>query len=143
MTRAHWTFGTDVKVEHVADTVKEITKEVDKIAAEGARAEEINGARNTMVSWWNSSLETGAGSVSFYDKLHFDATTVGAERDRVLALDHVTPDDTKRVAGKWLAPTNPRVWVIVADKAVVGPQLDAAGLSVEWISAEDAILGTF
>lgn len=143
VTRSHWTFGTDVKVEHVADTVKEIAKEVDKIAAEGARAEEINGARNTMVSWWNSSLETGAGSVSFYDKLHFDATTVGAERDRVLALDHVTPEDTKRVAGKWLAPTNPRVWVIVADKAVVGPQLDAAGLKVEWISAEDAILGAF
>ncbi len=142
-TRAHWTFGLDVKVEHVAETVTELAKEVDKLAAEGARIDEITGARNTMVSWWNSSLETGAGSIKFYDQLHFDESTVGAERDRVVALDHVTPDDTKRVAGKWLAPANPRVWVIVGDKNAIGQQLEAAGLKVEWVSAEDAILGTF
>ena len=143
LTRAHWTFGLDVKAENVVGTVTELAKEVDKIAAEGARADEITGARNTMVSWWNSSLETGEGSIKFYDQLHFDASNLGSERDRVLALDHVTPDDTKRVAGKWLAPTNPRVWVIVADKAVVGPQLETSGLNVEWVTAEDAILGTF
>lgn len=138
-----WTFGLDVKVEHVGETMTEIGKELDRVVAEGVRADEIVGARNSMVSGWNSTLETGVGAANFYSGLHIDDVSLAAERADVLALDGIRPEDTQRVAAKWLAPANPRVWVLVGDRAQIEPQLQKMGVTAEWLTPDQAVLGTF
>lgn len=142
-TRAHWTVSVDVKVEHVGETLAEITKEVDKVASEGVRGDEIVGARNSNVGWWNSTLETSGGAAGFYDSLHFNAATVAHERGLLEAIDKVSAVDTQRVASKWFGADKPRVWVIVGDRKQIEPQIASFGLQPEWITAEDAVLGTF
>lgn len=142
-TRAHWTVSVDVKVEHVGETLSEIAKEVDKVAADGVRGDEITGARNSNIGWWNSTLETSSGAANFYDTLHFTGTTLAQQREKLDALTRVTATDTQHVASEWFGPAKPRVWVIVGDRKQIEPQLASFGLEPEWITAEDAVLGTF
>jgi hypothetical protein len=52
-------------------------------------------------------------------------------------------EDLRRVAAKCFRGEVPRVWVLVGDKKEMEPQLAALGWKAEWLTPEQAFLGTF
>jgi zinc protease len=68
------------------------------------------------------------------------AAALRARADAVMA---VQPADVQALAARALGPEAARRWVVVGDRAALGPALAAAGFDVRWISPQDAVLGRF
>ncbi len=142
-TRGSITISVDVKAKNVEATITEIQGELDALVAEGVTEDELGASALEDISWWNEALESASTAGSFYGSLVDDGESVADVRARGDAALEVSNEDTVQVAKTWLAKDQTRVWVIGGDRDTIGPQLAALGFEVEWVSAEDAILGTF
>ena len=98
-------------------------------------------ARSTM-AWWNGTRETARSASGFYSQVLAYEETVAARLERVQSSEELTPEDVQKVAEAWLGET-PSVWVVVGDRSAIEGQLDELGWEVEWITTNQAILGTF
>lgn len=134
-----WTVGVDVPAEHVAGTLDAIDAEVARVVREGVSAAELRAGWKDEVSWWNRRKQTAASAGGFYQARMDLGETVARARARVDGLEALAPEAVREAAARWLGEEAPRLIVVVGPRALVEPQL--AGLDVEWISAEQAVLG--
>ncbi len=137
------TVSVDVATENTAATIAEIRAELGRVMAGDVTADELDAARRNDLSAWNQTLQSADSAMELYGEIVSDRTTLDALRDRVTDIGAVTPDDTQRVAARWWGPDQPRVWVFVGDRTQLAPQLEQAGLEVQWVEPSDAILGRF
>jgi zinc protease len=142
-TRAHWTVRVDVQGKDTGLALSTIAGHLDAVAKEGLRADEVSAARNSLLGGWNTALLTAETANAFYLRRFYEKESVEQGLERMRRYDAVTPEETRRVAEKWLGPSAPRTWVVVGDRATLEPQLQALGWTVEWITPEQAVLGTF
>jgi zinc protease len=142
-TRAHWSVRVDVQGKDTGLALSTIAGHLDAVAKEGLRADEVAAARNSLLGGWNTALLTADTANAFYLRRFYEKESVEQGLERMRKYDAVTPEETRRVAEKWLGPSAPRTWVVVGDRATLEPQLQALGWTVEWITPEQAILGTF
>jgi len=142
-TRGAVTVAVDVKVENVEATVTEIRNEIDALIADGVAEAELDAAALAEISQWNGVRESSQTARSFYASLLRDGETVADVRARGEAGIDLSVEDTRALAETYFSPDATRLWVIAGDPEALAPQLEALGLEVDWISPEDAMLGTF
>lgn len=136
------TVRVDVKAENTAAAVTEIEREITRLVEGGVTAEELDMAARSTMAWWNGTRETARSASGFYSQVLAYEETVAARLERVQSSEELTPEDVQKVAEAWLGET-PSVWVVVGDRSAIEGQLDELGWEVEWITTNQAILGTF
>lgn len=137
----YWALSVEVATANVEATLTEVARELILLALGGVLDDEQQAFATSLVSAWNTTLQTGTRAADTYIGLARDHETLATAQDRLrtrLALD-VAP--TARVASTWL--TNPdRVWVVVGPRSALAPVLEAQFGEVSWIAPQQAILGT-
>lgn len=134
-----WTVSVMVSNENVGGAVTEIRREIDGIAASGARADEIDAGWRDRVGTWNNTFRTAADVSGLYSDLATTGRTVGVRLGDLDQFAKLSPADTQRVAAQWFGQA--RVWVIAGDRSVLEPQLQSLGLTPTVVSPSDAVLG--
>jgi predicted Zn-dependent peptidase len=142
-TFGYATLRVDVPSEHTKDAIVEIERELDRLVAEGVPATDREMAYRSWAAAWNNQFQTASSAVGLYNAVSREDSTVKARRDRIAAAQTLTTEATLTAAQAWLGKDKPRVWVVVGDRTQVAPQLNALGWTVEWVSPESAILGSF
>lgn len=137
------TVSVDVAVDNAGDAIREIEAEVARLRSEGVTDSELELAYRRLVQSWNTTRGTASDALDRYDRALDRGESIEQARARYVALADVTPDDVQRAATTWLGDERARLWVVVGDRAALEPQLEALGWSPQWISPEQAILGTF
>jgi zinc protease len=137
------TVSVDVDVENVGATITEIERELQRLVDEPVTAEELDGTRRLLAADWNRTFETASDAMGRYAAALRQGWTIEGDRARHQAVMDATADDLQAVARTWLAPDRARLWVVVADRDVVGPALEERGWDVAWVDPADAILGKF
>lgn len=135
--------GVDVKAGNVGDTLREIDRELARVATEGVRADEVDLAWRSFVGNWNQWFLNTDSAIGGYERAWWRRVSVAELRGDLDGYRAVTPEATRDAAARWWGADAPRLWVVVGDRAVLGPQFDALGVEVRWITPEDAILGAF
>jgi len=140
-THGTWTASVEVKAENTALAIQEIEREIGRVVEAGVTPGEIDGAWREWVSDWNTVRQTAGSAFGFYTDLFESHRTLAGARGELDAIAALTPEETRRIAATWFGPDRARVWVVVGDREVIGPQLDALGETVHWVTPERAILG--
>jgi len=142
-TRGHVTVSVDVKAENVEATIREITAEMNALVEQGVTEDELGAAALEKISSWNNVKESARTAGWFYSGLLRSGETVADAEARGRKTLDVTAEDARAVAEARLGEEGTRLWVIAGDRQVLDPQLAALGFEVEWITPEQAVLGTF
>lgn len=138
---AHLTVVVDVAARNTLPAIREIDHEIARVVAEGVTPSEIGAASADSISSWNTVRRTAEDAVGFYSSLLANQIDAAQARTRLEALATITPAETQVIAQRWLSDDAPRVWVIVGPKSVIESDLAELG-EVQWISADEAMLGT-
>lgn len=136
------TVYVDVKAENTAAAVGEIEAEIARLVEGGITAEELDMATRNLITGWNGTRETAASARAFYAQLLANEEGVADRLGRLQATRDLDPDATRAVAAKYLGDA-PHLWIVVGDRGAIESQLDGLGWHVEWITPEQAILGSF
>jgi predicted Zn-dependent peptidase len=142
-TYGHATIRVDVPSEHTRDAIVEIGHEIARLVAEEVPTAELAMAYRSWAAEWNNQFQTASSAADLYTQVSREQGTVKDRRDRIAAAETLSTQATQIAAQTWLGDNQPRVWVVVGDRAQVAPQLDALGWKVDWISPSQAILGSF
>ncbi len=102
---------------------KLILEIVDQVKSGGVTAEELNKAKKTQLSQQLSQLTTVRGQASDVGGNWLLTRNLNFSRDYLAAVQRVTPDDIKRVAGKYLTNDNLTV-VSLNPKGSLGGKID-------------------
>jgi zinc protease len=140
-THGTWTAATEVEVANVTVAVHEIQGELARIVAEGVRREELAACWRERVADWNRVLQTASSAYRFYAGLLAERRTLADARADLDALRALAPEDTRRVAHKWLGAESPQLWVVVGDRERLEPQLESLGWTARWSEPADAVVG--
>ena len=135
--------SVDVKVENTAAAVREIEFELQRLVDEGVTANELDMALRNQISNWNGVRETSSSATGLYSSLVFDQKTVADAVAWNSAAAAVTPEQAKTVAETWMSDDKARVWVIAGDRKALEAQFVELGWTVEWIVAQQGILGVW
>jgi predicted Zn-dependent peptidase len=135
--------SVDVKVENTGAAITEIEAEIGRLVSDGVTAVELDMARQDAVSSWNGTRETAGSADRFYSQLLSDRESVADARAAGAALEAVDSEGAQGAMNRWMGPDAARLWVVAGDRKQLEAQLDALGWTVEWITPEQAILGTF
>lgn len=136
-----WDITVDVKGENAGATIREIEAELARLAGDGPTAEEIDMSWRESVSYWNDAYRSASSASAPYTALVHPAESMADRRARIDALRQLAPADAAVVSQRWLAADQPRLWVIVGDRATLEPQLAELGISTTWVTPADALLG--
>lgn len=139
------TWGTRVMVakENTAEAIAEIRKEIATMIEGGVTAAEIDGCARERLAAWNNIFLDPTSVTSTWTSLLDDETTAAAWRERLASLLTVQPQSTQAAAARWLGSTSPHQWVVVGDRKTIEAELAETGLTTRWITADEAVLGTF
>lgn len=140
-SRAFWTIETEVDSASVGEVLSSLEGIVAEVVAEGLTAREIEDGQAARVSDWNDTLGTVGSAANVYGawmRARRERAWVRERLDRILAVE---PEDTVEVARRWLSPEEPRVVVVIGDRSVLEPQLEALGLAADWVPGELVVLG--
>ncbi len=135
--------GVDVKVENTAAAVREIELELNRLVEAGITAEELDMAHRDEISTWNGLRETASSAAGLYSGLLFDQKTVADAVAWNQAVGQVTPEQTQAVAEAWMSPDQARVWVVAGDRKQLEEQFKTLAWDVQWITAQQAVLGVW
>jgi len=94
---------------------KEILNEIDKISREGPDPEELEGARNMVISSYIDSLETTSGLAGGISQGEFLANDPDFFKEYVSNVKKVTEKEIKKVAKKYLIKNNLTVSTLYPD----------------------------
>ena len=142
-THGTWLATVDVEAENVAAAAAEIQAELGAVVSAGVTEAEVSASWLDVITWWNRRLETDQTAADFYQRLTRAEEDVAALADRNAALRALSPADAQAAASTWLGEGAPQLWVVVGDRAVIGEQVTQLGPPVTWLTAEEAIMGTF
>jgi zinc protease len=142
-TRGHVTVSVDVKAQNVEATIREIVAEMDGLVTQGVTEEELGASALEKISSWNNVKESARTAGGFYLGLLYRGETVADAEARGRKTLEVTLEDTRAVAKDRFGEDGNRLWVVAGDRQALDPQLEALGFEVQWITPEQAVLGTF
>ena len=117
--------------------------EIEAIVQEGITADEVEASWLDSVTWWNRRLETAGSAASFYQRLILQEASLSLWGEQLEASKALSAEEGRDAAQAWLSAENPRLWVIVGDRAQIEEQVDGLGLPVQWITPSQALLGEF
>ncbi|MCB9763382.1 MAG: insulinase family protein [Alphaproteobacteria bacterium] len=119
-------FGAEVPAARTAEALLAMEGHLDRLAAGGVTAAELRAARNALIVTEGRRFATTASTTGWLGDVMVRRSTLAIEQQRLDALSTATPADVDALAAGLLAPEG-RVWVITGDRAVIEPQLEAAG----------------
>ena len=91
--------------EKMADELRTIVmKEIEKIATEGPRSEDIEKTREYLVKTWKNSLEQNSGWISYIQARYHSGLNFLGEYEK--SLHAITNADVQQLAKKILADNN-------------------------------------
>jgi zinc protease len=143
--RAHFTVRLDVAAENTSLAVQEILGEFGRLAAEGLSEQELADAKTSQLMDWNKTLESSDSTADFYTSIMDYDETVSMRSERIKSMVDVPLATVNGAAGRWFTPNavdGSSVLVVVGPRTEIEKQ-DWEGVKIQWISAEDAILGSF
>jgi zinc protease len=136
------TVQLDVAKENASVAVQEIFKELNGLATNGMTAKELEDAQVAELTDWNTTLQSSSSSASFYLDLQDNEWTVAQATERMEAAQRLTLDEVNQSVKKWFLPEDQWVLVLVGPKADLADQFPSESYALEWVSAEDVILGS-
>ncbi|MGC6492925.1 MAG: M16 family metallopeptidase [Myxococcota bacterium] len=136
-----WSTFVEVKAENTGAAAREIRHELDRMANGGATPEEILAFYRDEVASWNDMFRTAQQAARSYGSVWDNSRTMAEELERIQSLRQLQGTDTMKAAADWLAEDAGRVWVFVGDRATIEPQLTELGLTPQWVSPQQAVLG--
>ncbi|MFT7518105.1 MAG: zinc protease [Kiritimatiellia bacterium] len=139
--RGSWTVRTQVKAEELGVAVKEIEREIDGVVSDGLTEQELADALAGRITRWNGTLASAHSASSVYGSMQRHRRSVAEVRERLDAIADVDLVEAQRVAARWFASDQPRLWVIVGDQKKLEPLLDELGWDVRWMPSELTVLG--
>lgn len=135
-----WTLLTEVSAEDAAEAIGAIRDQLDAVASEGLTEAELADATQARIADWNATFTTIPRAARTYvSRIHSRRTTAQA-RARLDACGRISVADSRAVAQRWIGE-GPRAWVIVGERRVLEPQLEALGLEADWLPGELVVLG--
>lgn len=137
------TVAVDVKTVNLAESLREIERELGRLCTEPVTADELDAAVRGYNVDWNRTFETATQAASAYRRGLSNELDIGQMHDRVAAVKAVDPERARATADKWFGEDAPKLWVLVGDRKTIEPELAELGWSPEWIDPRDAILGKF
>jgi len=143
MANGFWTTRVMVAKENTAEAIAEIRKEIATMIEGGVTPSEIDGCARERIAAWNNIFLDPTSVTSTWTGLLEDETTAAAWRTRLASLLTVQPQATQAAAARWLGATSPHQWVVVGDRKTIEAELAETGLTTRWITADEAVLGTF
>ena len=132
-----------VQAENAAAVVREIEGELQRLVDDGVTEQELQLAYRRLVADWNGTRATADEAYSTYDvQLTYG---ISAEEARAVyqQIGELSPEQVQGAAARWLGPDEPRLWVLVGDRTKLEPHLEELGWSAEWLTPQQAILGSF
>lgn len=142
-THGTWNFSVDVEAENVGAAIGEVQNELSQMASDGCSDEEIHSAWLDTVTWWNRRLETDQTAAGFYQGLSRRAEPAADVAARLAAAHDLTGEQTQAAADQLFGADAHVLWVVVGDRSAIESQIAALDIETVWISAEQAVLGTF
>ena len=124
---AVWSENADVTSEHTGASLKEITKEIERLQNEAPSADELEGFQNYAAGLFvlqNSSPNGIIGQLQFVDLHQLDEDYLS---NRVNNIHKVTPQQVQEMAKKYIDLEEMTI-VIVGDQAQVNNQLQEINL---------------
>lgn len=140
-TRGTWTLSFDTAVDQTALAVSTVEAEITRMAAGGLTQEELAAARTQFAATWNSTLQTSSSTQGAAEYWVQNGLSPQRAREKLVAQSTLDVAATQAAATTWMSASAPRLWVLVGDRQVIEPQLQQLGLTAEWVSAQDAMLG--
>jgi hypothetical protein len=125
------------------DLIAEIRKEIATMIEGGVTAAEIDGCARERLAAWNNIFLDPTSVTATWAGLLDDESTAAAWRERTASLLAVQPQATQAAAARWLSASTPHQWVVVGDRKTIEAELAETGLTTRWITADEAVLGTF
>jgi predicted Zn-dependent peptidase len=120
----HWVQQADVKTDVTGPALKEIEKEMARLAREPPAAKELDAVKANLVGTFLITQSSREGRLSW--RRFLDLHGLPKDFDYVAQVRAVTPEQLSRVAAKYVAPARMTV-VVVGDSKQVLPQLKGIG----------------
>jgi predicted Zn-dependent peptidase len=139
----YWSARGTYTASNIAGVLREMDAELQALAASGPTAEEIDANIREQVTAFNDAMLDAGSAMSWYASGVPYGETIQDAAKRLDAMRAVTPETAAAAARRWFSEDAPRLILVVGRRADVEPQLTAAGLKATWISAQDAVDGTF
>lgn len=120
--QAHWVEVADVTTKVTAESLKEITFEIDRLRKEAPPAAELRGIQNNLAGIFvvqNASRSGVIGRLAFVDLYGLGDDYLSTYVKRVMA---VTPEEVRRIASEYLIPDKMTL-VIVGDVKTIKDQV--------------------
>ncbi|MFK7930456.1 MAG: M16 family metallopeptidase [Myxococcota bacterium] len=137
----HVDVQTEVAAENAGEVLGAVEAIFSELAREGATSSELAQGAAAAVSSWNNTYSTASRVSGRYWSWLMVGRDVDSARTRALRLSEITPAQSQEVAERWLGPDAPRLWVLVGDRDVLEPQLEALNLKVRWLPSPYVVMG--
>jgi zinc protease len=121
---SHWIQTADVSIEAAGAALVEIFKELDRVRVELVERQELEETRNAAAGLFMMRNTGRVGVIEELEILRQHALGIRFRGSMVSRMYAITAEDIRRVAQKYLTPTEMTV-VVVGDKSKIDKQLSA------------------
>ena len=140
--RGYITVSVDVAKENASVAVAEIMKEFRQLGEGGLASLELEDAQVSYLTDWNTALQTSESTASFYGQLRENGWTMDEVWRRMEAMQRLKLEEVNQVVKKWFVPEDQWTLILVGPRADIEAQFPSEDYAIQWVSAEDAILGS-
>ena len=138
----HITARLDVAKDNAHLAVQEILSEFTRLGSEGLTALELEDAQISKLTDWNTSLQSSYSTAGFFGTLVNNQWTVATAKSRMDAVQRLTLEDVNPALEQWFLPKDQWTLILVGPRADLEAQFPADTFKIQWVSPEDAILGS-
>ena len=117
-------------------------KEFRQLGESGLLANELEDAQVSYLTDWNTALQTSASTASFYSELQDNGWTMAETWRRMEQLQRLDLETVNESVKKWFVPDDQWTLILVGPKSDLESQFPPETHSIQWVSPEDAILGS-